>query len=97
MLRLRSKSTDVLFGVAFIAVSMLASPSFAISGGGNADEIPLVTHGNRVGSAQASFPARTATMVGTSNQCHDGYRWISRDPHPFNGDPEAFSMPQPCK
>jgi hypothetical protein len=97
MLRLRSKSTNVLFGAAFIAVSMLASPSFANIGGGNADEIPLVTNGNLVGPAQATFPTRTSSAVHKSSVCHGGYRWIQRDPYTGNGTPEEFSLPVPCK
>ena len=96
MLRSSSKLTSVLFGAAFITVSMLASPSFANIGGGNADEIPLVTHGNSVGSAQARLPSPTRHTVNKSSACEGGYRWIQRDPFTENGTPEEFSLPVPC-
>ena len=97
MRRSRNQSTIALFGAAFIAVSMLASPSFANIGGGNADDIPLVSNGYLAGSAQARLPVATpSAAVNNSTACHDGYRWTSRDPHPYNGDRQAYSIPMPC-
>jgi hypothetical protein len=41
MLSLRPNAASMLLGTIFVAVTLLASPSFADNGGGNASEIPL--------------------------------------------------------
>jgi len=93
MLRLRSRSTGVLFGAAVIAVSVLASPSFA----NDFDESAPATYDYLVpGSAQARFPAPTPSEVDRSSECIGGYRWIQRDPDPDNGSRREYSLPLAC-
>ena len=93
MLCLGLSSTSVILGAALVAMTILASPSFADSGGGNADEIPLVTGSAHLGSVQVRFPTSSPSTVDRSIACKDGYRYIQRNPNPENEINPEDSVP----